>query len=62
MFFSSASINIYANIIIVKFFCKSNWLLRIKCIVKTLYVVTKCAGNVFLTLLGAAILETWWAC
>ena len=35
------------NTIIVKFFYKSKWLLRIKCIVKTLYVVTKSAGDVF---------------
>ena len=42
------------NIIIAKFLYKSNWLLRIECIVKTLYVVTKSAGNLFLILIGVA--------
>ena len=49
------------NIIIVKFFYKSNWLLRIECIVKTLYVVTKSAGDVFLILLRVALLMVWLA-
>ena len=50
------------NIIITKFFYKSNWLLRIVCIVKTLNVVTKSAGNVFLILIGVALLRVWLAC
>ena len=50
------------NIIIVKFFYKSNWLLRIECIVKTLYVVTKSAKDVFLILNGVALFRVWLAC
>ena len=50
------------NIVIVKFFYKSNWLLGIECIVKTLYVVTKSAGDVFLILLGVALVRVWLAC
>ena len=50
------------NIIIAKFFYKSNWLLRIECIVKTLYVVTKSAGVVFLMLLGVALRRIWLTC
>ena len=50
------------NIIIVKFFYKSNGLLRIECIVKTLYVVTKSAEVVFLILFGVALLRVWLAC
>ena len=50
------------NIIIVKFFYITNWLLRLECIVKTLYVVTKSAGDVFLILLGVALLRVWLAC
>ena len=50
------------NIIVVKLFYKSNWLLRIACIVKTLYVVTKSAGDVFLILLGLALLRVWLEC
>ena len=49
------------NIIIAKFFYKSNWLLRIECIVKTLYVVTKSAGDVFQILLSVALLRVWLA-
>ena len=50
------------NIIIVKFFYKSNWLLTIECIVKTLYVVTKFAGRVFLILIGVSLLRVWLTC
>ena len=35
------------NIIIVMFFYKSNWFLRIECVVKTLYVVTNPLGVCF---------------
>ena len=38
----------------VIFFYKSNSFLRIECLVKILYVVTKSAGNVFLIRLGVA--------
>ena len=34
----------------------------IECIVKTLYVVTKSAGDVVLILLGVALLRVWLAC
>ena len=61
MFFSSVSINIFCNIVVVKFFYKSNWLLRIECIVKTLYVVTKFTGFVFLILICVALLRIWLA-
>ena len=50
------------NIVIVKFFYKSNSFLRIECIVKTLYVVTKSAGDVLLILLGVALVRVWLAC
>ena len=50
------------NIIIVKFCYKSNWLLRIECVIKTLYLVTKSARDVFLIQLGIAILRVWLAC
>ena len=50
------------NIVIVKFLYKSNWLLRIECIVKTLYVVTKFTKDVFLVLLGVAVVRVWLAC
>ena len=43
------------NIVIVKFFYKSNWFFRKECIVKTLYVVAKSAGDVFLILLGVTL-------
>ena len=45
------------NIIIVKFFYKGYWLLRIECIIKTLYVVTKSTGDVFLILISVALLR-----
>ena len=51
----------YLCIIIVKFFYKSNWLLRIECVIKTLYVLTKSAGDVFLIRLGLALLRVWLA-
>ena len=41
------------NIIVFTFFHKSNWLLRIECVIKTLYVVTKSAGDMSLILLVA---------
>ena len=50
------------NIVIVKCFYKSNWILRIECIVKTLYVVTKATGDVCLLLLGVAVVRVWLAC
>ena len=50
------------NIIIVKFFYKSNWVMRIECIVKTLYVVTKFTEDVFLILLGVALVRVWLTC
>ena len=50
------------NIIIVKFFYNSNWFLRIECIIKTHYVVTKSAGDVLLILIGIAFLEIWLVC
>ena len=49
------------NIIIIKFFHKSNWLLRIECIVITLYVVSKSARDVFLIVLGVALVRVWLA-
>ena len=50
------------NIVIVKFFHKCIWLLRSECIIKTLYVVTKSAGDVILILIGVALLGVWLAC
>ena len=50
------------NIVIVKFFDIWNSLFRIECVVKTLYVVTKYAGDVFLILLGVALVRVWLAC
>ena len=61
VFFSSVY-KYLCNIIIIKFFYKSNWLLRIECIVKTLYVVTKSAGVVFLILLDVALIRVCLAC
>ena len=55
IFFLSVSINICATSSSLK-----NWFLRLECIVKTRYVVTKCAGNVFLILLGVALVRVWW--
>ena len=49
------------NIIIVKFFYKSNWLLRIECIVKTFYVVPKSTGDMFLILLSVTVVRVWLA-
>ena len=50
------------NIVIVIFFYKSNWFLRMECVVKTLYVVGKCTGDVFLILLGVALVRGRLAC
>ena len=50
------------KIVIVKFFYESNRFLRIECIVKTLYVVTKSAGGVFLIAFGLAVVRVWLAC
>ena len=50
------------NITIVMFFYKSNWFLRIECIVKTLYVVTKSAEDVFLIPFGVALVRVWLTC
>ena len=50
------------NIIIVMFFYKSNWFLRIECVIKTLYVVTKSAGGVFLIPYGVALVRVWLTC
>ena len=50
------------NIVIVKFFYKSNRFLRIECIVKTLYVVAKSAGGVFLIPFGVAVVRVWLTC
>ena len=50
------------NIIIVMFFYKSNWFLRIGCVIKTLYAVTKSAGGVFLIPFGVALVRVWLAC
>ena len=50
------------NIIIVIFFYKSNWFLRIECIAKTLYVATKSTGDVFLIRLGVAFVRVWLTC
>ena len=61
MFLSSVH-KYLCNIVIVKFFYKSNSLLRIECIVKTLYVVTKFAGDVFLILPGVALVRVWLTC
>ena len=49
------------NMAIIIFFYKSNWLLRIECVVKTLYVVTKSAG-VFLIPFGVDLGRVWFAC
>ena len=46
--------------IIVKFFYKSNWMIRIECIVKALYMVTKYIGDVFLILLGVTVSGFGW--
>ena len=50
------------NIVIVKFCCKSNRFLRIESIVKTLYVITKSAGGVFLIPFGVALVRVWLTC
>ena len=50
------------NIVIVKFLNKSNRFLRIECIVKALYVVTKSAGGVFLIPFGVALVRVWLTC
>ena len=50
---------------VYKYLCnivKSNWFLRIEYIVKTLYVVAKSAGDVFLILLRVALIRVWLAC
>ena len=44
------------------FFYKSNWFLRIECVIKTLYVVTKSAGGVFLIPFGIVLVRVWLAC
>ena len=62
MFFSSVSINICATSSSFIFFYKSNWFLRIECDIKTLYVVTKSAGGVFLIPFCVAIIRVWLAC
>ena len=49
------------NIIIVMFFYKSNWFLRIECVIKILYVVTKSAWGVFLIPFGVALVRVWLA-
>ena len=49
------------SIVIVKFFYKSNWFLRIECIVKTLYVITKSIGDMFLILPCVALVRDWLA-
>ena len=51
-----------SNIVIIIFFYKSNWFLIIECIIKTLYVVTKSAGDVFLLPLGVALVRVWLTC
>ena len=50
------------NIIIFKFFHKRTQLLSIECVVKTIEVVTKSAEDVFLIVLGVALLRVWLAC
>ena len=50
------------NIVIFKFFYKNNRFLRIVCIIKTLYVVTKSAWGVFLIPLGVAVIRVWLTC
>ena len=62
IFCSSVSINICATSSSLKFFYKSNWFLRIECIVKTLYVITKSTVGGFLILLGIALVRVWLAC
>ena len=49
----------FCNNVIVIFFYKRNWFLRLECIVKTLYVVGKSTGDVFLILIGVALLRVW---
>ena len=49
-------------IIIVMFLYKSKWFLRIECVVKTLYVVTKSAECVFLIPFGVALVRVWLTC
>ena len=55
-FFDVLCKSVLRNIIIVKSFYKNNWLLRIECIIKTLHVVTKFGGDMFLILLDVALL------
>ena len=50
------------NIIIVMFFCTQKWFLRIECILKTLYVVTKSAGDVFLIQFSVDLVRGWLTC
>ena len=59
MFFKCVS-KYLCNIVIVIFFYKSNWFLRIECIVKTFYVVKKSSGDVFLILISVALSECSW--
>ena len=51
-----------SNIIIVNLFYKSYWLLKIECVIKTLYVITKSVGDMFLKMLGVALLRVCLAC
>ena len=62
IFFSSVSINICATSSSSYSFTKCKWFLRIECIIKTLYEVTKFAADVFLILLGVALVRVWLAC
>ena len=50
------------NIITFMFFYKSNWFLRIESVIKTLYLVTKSAGGVFLIPFAVALVRVWLTC
>ena len=50
------------NIVIIIVIYKNNWFLWIECIVKTLYVISKSAGGVFLIPFGVALVRVWLTC